>query len=102
MQMLAFRCQSAIMRCFIPKRKIGNHAVPSRVTLPGCYFHFRCHFGDAWGLGVAAAAASVFRKQPRRRRPFTNIIGEVAELPQERQRVEWSVGALEDVLFVTP
>lgn len=80
---------------------IGNNAAPSRVTLPGCHFQTRAS-GDAWGLGVTAAAASVFWKQPWRRRPFTNIIGEVAELPQERQRVEWSVGTLEDVLFVTP
>lgn len=57
--------------------------------------------GNAWGLGVTAEDALVFWKRQRLRSPFTNIIGEVAKLPQEHQCMDWSVGTFEDMLFVT-
>lgn len=53
---------------------------------------------NAWGLGVTAEVALVFWMQQR---PFTNIIGEVAKLPQGCQCMDWSVDMFEDMLFVT-
>lgn len=82
------------------RHAIWNNAAPSRVILPSCHFQTRAQ-GNAWGLGVAAEDALVFWKRHRLRRPFTNIIGEVAKLPQEQQRMDWTVGTFEDMLFVT-
>lgn len=57
--------------------------------------------GNAWGLGVTAELVLVFWKRQQLRRPFTNIIGEVAKLPQERQLMDWSVGTFKVMLFVS-